>query len=297
MPTALREHLFHDLHDHRKGAGTVLGASTRRVRAYASGIDLPLNDAELRAWYTSMAAQGFSAGKLKIGLDREADMRRLGIMQQALATSGKRPELMVDINEYWSPKQAIRHLHYIEEAYDLVFVEEPARRWDWRGLRQVREGIRAAVATGENLKEVHEFVPLIHHEAVDIVQIGTGGASGITGSLQVADLAYAYNLPVSFINSPGNFMAHLAAALPNHLSMEVIAAGRDAVFTIDTRIEDGWVVLGDAPGLGVTFSAELLAQHGVDAPPKAGQAKAWGRRRGAGLYEVGPDEPPELDEE
>ena len=89
-----------------------LGASTRRVRAYASGLDLPLSDDELRVYYEGMAAQGIFAGKLKVGLDREMDLRRLQIMHDALARSGKKPALMIDSNEYWSPKQAIRHIRF-----------------------------------------------------------------------------------------------------------------------------------------------------------------------------------------
>jgi L-alanine-DL-glutamate epimerase-like enolase superfamily enzyme len=96
-------------------------------------------------------AQGIQAGKLKVGLDRETDLRRLGIMRDALATSGKTPILTIDSNEYWSPKQAIRNIRIIEQHYELMWVEEPARRWDARGLRQVSQAVSAAVATGENL--------------------------------------------------------------------------------------------------------------------------------------------------
>ena len=44
-----------------------LGASTNRVRAYASGLDMPLSDEELRAFYADMAEKGVPAGKLKVG--------------------------------------------------------------------------------------------------------------------------------------------------------------------------------------------------------------------------------------
>ena len=179
-----------------------LGASSRKVKAYASGLDMPLSDEALQAFYEDMAAKGISAGKLKVGLDPEADLRRIEIMHQALATSGKKPALMIDANEYWSPKQAIRHIRMFEERFDLYWAEEPARRWDYRGLRQVSQGIRAAVATGENLDHVSEFMPLVANEAVDVIQIGRG-ASGITGGLQVADLAYAFEIPISVMNCPG----------------------------------------------------------------------------------------------
>jgi len=270
-----------------------LGSSSRRVKLYASGIESPLSDDELREFYTSMAKQGISAGKLKVGLDREADLRRIGIMRDALATSGKTPELMIDSNEYWSPKQAIRTIRFFEEHFDLTWCEEPARRWDYRGLRRVSRSVKAAVATGENLNAINDYVPLISNEAVDIVQVGVG-TSGITGAIQVADLAYGFELPVAMMNCPGNFMAHLAAALPNHLAMEFVDMGWEAVLTTDQRIEDGWLVLGDSPGLGLQFDSDALDRHAVEEFSPDAKPSPWGRRRGAGLYIVGPDEPERL---
>jgi L-alanine-DL-glutamate epimerase-like enolase superfamily enzyme len=262
-----------------------LGASTPRVKAYASGIDLCLSDQEIYDFYAGLAAQGVNAGKLKVGIDEAADLRRLGLMQEALATSGKRPLLMIDSNEYWSPKQAIRHIRRMEEQFDLVWVEEPARRWDYRGLRQVSEAVRAAVATGENLDDIGDFMALIDHRAVDIVQVGQG-TTGITGAMIMADVAYGFELPVAMMNCPGEFMAHLAAALPNHLMMEVVKAGRSVCFTVDTRIEDGDIVIGDTPGLGMVFDEEQLARLEVERLSGGPGLGGWGRRRGAGLVEV-----------
>ena len=274
-----------------------LGASNRRVKAYASDLGMPLSDAELGDFFNSMAEKGVSAGKLKVGLDPEADLRRIGVMRDALSESGSKPVLLIDSNEYWSAKQAIRHIRYFEEHYDLTWVEEPARRWDYRGLRQVSRSVKAAVATGENLDDVREFTPLIVNEAVDIVQIGSIGNSGITGGIQLAGLAYAFELPVALMNCPGNFMAHLAAALPNHIMMEVVGAGREAAMEVDNHIEDGWIVLGDSPGLGITFKEDALQKFAVDKPSPEGGSSPRGRRRGAGLYEVGPDEPEMMEEE
>lgn len=265
-----------------------LGASTRKVRAYASGIDLSLSDEELGEFYRGMAAQGIHAGKLKVGLDREFDLRRLEIMRDALATSGKTPILTIDSNEYWSPKQAIRNVRFFEQHHELMWVEEPARRWDARGLRQVSQGVTAAVATGENLDHVSEFMPLITQEAVDIVQVGTGTA-GITGALQVAEVANAFELPVSMMNCPANLMAHVAAVLPNHVMMEVVDFGNDIAMIADQHIEDGWIVLGDSPGLGIEYDMEKLATLAVEQPSPGAWAGTWGRRRGAGLLEVGMD--------
>jgi L-alanine-DL-glutamate epimerase-like enolase superfamily enzyme len=265
-----------------------LGASTNKVRAYASGIDLNLSDDELRQFYAGLAKQGVYAGKLKVGLEIESDLRRLGIVREALATSGKPPMLMIDSNEYWSPKQAIRHIKEFERSFELVWAEEPARRWDFRGLRKVSQSVNAAVATGENLDDISEFMPLIANEAVDIVQFNHG-CSGITGALIVADMAYGFDLPVAMMNCAAHFMAHVAAALPNHMMMEVVEAGQDAAMIHSHHIEDGWIVLShDLPGLGIEFDEAKLEELSRYSPAPSARPLGWGRREGAGLVEVGP---------
>jgi hypothetical protein len=82
------------------------------------------------------------------------------------------------------------------------------------------------------------------------------------------------------------------------MMMEVVGAGREqGMSLVDNTIEDGWIVLGDAPGLGIAFDEEKLASLAVERPSPAAGQMFWGRRRGAGLHEVGPDEPEGLDRE
>ena len=273
-----------------------LGASSRAVKAYASGIDLCLNDEEIRAFYERQAARGIGIGKLKVGLDREGDLRRIGIMKAALATSGKEPILLVDSNEYWSPKQAIQHIRYFERHHELFWAEEPARRWDYTGLRKVSDSVNAAVATGENLDDAADFRALIAHQAADVLQIGVG-AGGVTGAMRIAQMADGFDLPVSVMNCPGNFMAHFAAVLPNHIWMEVVDAGQDRSFKHDSRVEDGYIILGDRPGNGIQFDMEKLEQFRVTQRSASAAPSPWGRRRGGGLFVVGEGEPEELGEE
>ncbi len=273
-----------------------LGASSRAVKAYASGIDLSLDDAGIRAFYETQAARGIPIGKLKVGLDREADLRRLGIMKEALATSGKDPVLLIDSNEYWSPKQAIQHIRYFESQHEIFWAEEPARRWDAAGLRKVSDSVNAAVATGENLDDASDFRPLIEARAADILQIGVG-TGGITGAMRVAQMADGFDLPVSVMNCPGNYMAEFAAVLPNHIWMEVVDPGYDLVFEHDSRVEDGYIILGDRPGNGIQFDEAKLEACRVRERSAAAAPSPWGRRRGAGLYVVREGESLELGEE
>jgi L-alanine-DL-glutamate epimerase-like enolase superfamily enzyme len=245
-----------------------------------------LPDDELFAFYRRMAERGIDGGKLKVGLDLQADLRRLGIMQDALSIASDRPTLMIDINEYWSPKQAVRYIRQIEEKFDLAWVEEPARRWDYDGLRLVSQQVSAAVSTGENLGSLADFYPLIANEAVDVVSI-SALHSGVTGCRQIANLAHAYALPVSMMNCQANFMAQVAAALPNHSMMEVVDPGREHCLRFDSCIEDGHIVLGNAPGFGVEVDHARLAA--LKAHPPAGRGRfPFPRREGAGRYLVPP---------
>ena len=57
------------------------GALEGRTKAYASGIGYCLSDDEVFAFYRLLAERGVDGGKLKIGLDMEADLRRIGIMR------------------------------------------------------------------------------------------------------------------------------------------------------------------------------------------------------------------------
>jgi L-alanine-DL-glutamate epimerase-like enolase superfamily enzyme len=263
-----------------------LGARGGRVKAYASGLDYCLSDDELFAFYRRMAELGIDAGKLKVGLDLQADMRRLGIVQEALSTASARPQLMIDANEYWSPKQAVRYIRQMEEVYDLSWVEEPARRWDYDGLRLVSQQITAAVATAENLHSLADIYPLIANQAVDVINVWTGH-SGVTGCRQVANLALAYDLPVSMMNSQANYMAHVAAGLPNHNMMEVVDPGREHCLQFDNHIEDGFILLGDKPGFGIEVDEQQLAELQAN-PPTGKGSFPFPRREGAGRYIVPP---------
>lgn len=266
-----------------------LGGSSDRAAAYASGLDMPLSDGALRTYYHDMAQRyGITAGKLKVGRDPDRDLERLAVMRDAIAEGSgtTRPSLMIDANEFWTPKQAIRRISEIERHFDLVWAEEPVRREDHRGLARVSQGIRAALATGENLTSVSQFVPLFLNASADVIQVSVQ-ATGITNALRIAEMSDALGLPVALVNCPGRYAAHVAAVLPNHLMMEVIDAGRDAVFRSDHRLEGGWIVLGTAPGLGITFDEPRLAELAVDAPSSETLGAAYHRATDSGISEPG----------
>ncbi|MEP6479939.1 MAG: enolase C-terminal domain-like protein [Rhodoglobus sp.] len=240
----------------------LLGGADRFVAGYASGLDIALDDEGLATFYGSLAERGFSSGKLKGGRDVDTDIRRLGIMSDALAANAARPALMLDANESWNLKQAVRYVSRIEQVYDLTWIEEPLRRWDAAGHARLSASVRAGVATGENLTGLEQYRPLLDAGAIDVVQAGANW--GVTHFLRVALAAHSRDLPMSPVGLSANgAVAHAAAAIPNHLSAEVQDLGSPFGVTLDIEYADGGIVLGDQPGAGMELDEGAIADHGA----------------------------------
>ncbi|GAA1702798.1 mandelate racemase/muconate lactonizing enzyme family protein [Microbacterium sediminicola] len=247
----------------------LLGAKDRFVTGYASGLDIALDDAQLHAFYVRMAERGFASGKLKGGRDASHDLRRLGIIADALRANAPAPAVMLDANESWNLKQAVRYLAKIEREVDLTWIEEPLRRWDAIGHARLSGSIRAAVATGENLTGLEQFRPLFEANAVDVVQ--AGAVWGITHFLRVAMAAHSRDLPMSPVGLTANYaVTAAAAAIPNHLSAEIQDLGAPFGVSVDQEIADGGVLLGDLPGVGVSVDESAILAHQRDASWLAG---------------------------
>lgn len=236
----------------------LLGAGDRFVPGYASGLDAALTDEQLARLYHRFAERGFTAAKLKGGRVMDADLRRFDILTDALSVNGTAPALMLDANESWNLKQAVRYVSALEEHIDLTWVEEPVRRWDAAGHARLSSSIRAAVATGENLTGLEQYRPLLDAGAADIVQ--AGAVWGITHFLRVAVAAHSRDLPVSPVGLTANHaVTAAAAAVPNHLSAEVQDLGSPFGLTLDQQFEDGGIVLGDRPGVGIEIDELSIA--------------------------------------
>lgn len=240
----------------------LLGGRDRTLTAYASGLDIALSDEALAVTYRAYADRGVRSAKLKGGVDVDRDRTRLGIVRDVLSEAhpGTRPGLMLDANEVWTGKQAVRHVAELERTIDLIWVEEPVRRWDADGMVRVGRGIRASVAAGENLTGLEQFRPLIAAGALDIVQTAAGW--GVTHFLRVAALAHAFDLPVSPIGTTPVGLLHAATAVPNHIATELQDLTPPTGLTVDVCVEEGRFVLGDSPGLGLRVDEGAILRLG-----------------------------------
>ena len=127
----------------------LLGGTSNRVRAYASGLDFHLSTDEVVAFFAEAARQGFTAFKIKVGHpDLTWDLARLKAIAAAV---GPGATLMVDANEAWSPKEAIRRAHaYRDAGFNIYWIEDPCLRDDFAGLRKSARKCRLHTLTAAN---------------------------------------------------------------------------------------------------------------------------------------------------
>jgi L-alanine-DL-glutamate epimerase-like enolase superfamily enzyme len=236
-----------------------LGGTNQRVRAYASGLDFHLTDDEYSRFFAQAKAQGFTAFKIKVGhLDLAWDLNRLRLLKQAV---GPHATIMVDANEAWSPKEAIRRLHaYRDAGHDILWIEDPCLRNDYEGLRQVSQAVPFAhVNTGEYL-DLTGKRHLLQARGVDILNVH-GRVSDV---LRACWLAAEYGIRVSLGNTFLEVGVHLAAALPEVDWLEYSFQNYNHLAAAPVVFDKGFAIAPDRPGHGLTLSDEARAGHAVD---------------------------------
>ncbi len=125
------------------------------------------------------------------------------------------------------------------------------------------------IGTGENLGRLQEWVPFCMNHATHIAQLDVRNTGGLLECKKIADLANMCLIPMC-AHDTGSILANYqtlqwACSVPNFLASET-AIGRggwmDEVIVKDGLIvEDGYMTLPDAPGLGVELDPDVVKAH------------------------------------
>ncbi len=256
----------------------LLGGLASRVRAYASSGTLR-DPAALADCAERMLEQGFPALKLRFHRGHWRDDIRA--LEAVRARVGNRLELMVDCNQGWrlpwdteapwTYKDALTVARELERL-GIYWMEEPLHRADRPGMRALRDATDVRIAGGEMTRELQEFRDLIADRCLDVLQPDAALVGGITGLRRVAVMAQEHNLtftPHTWTNGMGvTANAHLTAGLCDAPFIEYpydppewSVDRRDFMMAEPLRVSaDGWIELGDAPGLGYALDEAMLAR-------------------------------------
>ena len=154
---------------------------------------LGYDDEKLRRLAQEAVDAGFSYLKLKVGVNLQDDIRRLGVARDVI---GPNRTLMIDANQVWEVDQAIEWVNALASAKPW-FIEEPTSPDDILGHRRIREGVAPVkVATGEMCQNRILFKQFIMGGAIDVIQVDACRLGGMNEILAVLLMAAKYDLPV-----------------------------------------------------------------------------------------------------
>jgi D-arabinonate dehydratase len=211
----------------------------------------------LAAHLEDLVGRGFKAVKCPVGFaPMEVAIDHVRFVRDCVGPGVK---IIVDGNFQWTVKSAL-HFARETEPLDLHWIEDPVPYHDYEAMRDVMAGARQNITCGEVFQHLHEFAWLLERRCCDNVMIDQD--LGLTGFLKVAHMAQAHGRPVVNHLAP-EALAHPIAAVPNGLIVGLVPWGQP-LFTEPLRIDQGELVMSDAPGLGLTLDEDVLKRCAVN---------------------------------
>ena len=239
-------------------------AAENRVFVYAAGgyYDEEKGIPGLLQEVRGYLASGYTWVKIKIGgAPLDDDIRRIEAVLELLGGDGGR--LAVDANGRFDIETALKYGAAMA-PYGLRWFEEPGDPLDYALNAEIVRCYPHAVATGENLFSLQDATNLIRHgglrRSVDYLQFDPALAYGVLETIAITEMIEEQGWsPRRFIPHGGNL---LALALTGALNLGGCESYPGVFqpfggFADDTPIEDGYVALPDAPGIGFERKASL----------------------------------------
>ncbi len=156
------------------------------------------------------------------------------------------------------------------EPYNLAWLEDMVPWQFTEQWVQMERALNTPVCTGEDIYLKEGFMPLLQAHAVNVIHPDLATSGGILETKKIGDSAQEYGISMALhmAGTPISTMAavHCAAATENFIALEHHFT--DVPFWgdfIDTGskpiIQNGYITVPDAPGLGFTFNEEVVKEH------------------------------------
>lgn len=240
-----------------------------RVRLYASSgcrYNWRKNPHQLIDEALEYIKNGYTAMKFRIGTEWSWDGvtvdRFLGLVKELHQEVNGRMELMLDANCRFTEDQAIVVAKELDKL-NFAWFEEPIPGNQIDGYARISASVDMPISGGETLTTQEQFRPYLDKKAYDIVQQDVG-ICGITEGMRIALTADRYGVGTCPHNWHNGLMtmanAHFVASLPKPKVLELCMIQGPLQWEIlkeKPKIEDGWLILPDKPGLGVDLADDL----------------------------------------
>jgi L-alanine-DL-glutamate epimerase-like enolase superfamily enzyme len=199
------------------------------------------------------ANAGFRMLKVKGGLDPELDVQRVRAIHRLLP----KHTLRLDADGGYSVRDALEVAQALSN--ELEMLEQPTAEDDLEGLREVTQNSPVPVLADQSVKGPSSALELAKERVVSGMSVKVATCGGLHCSRQVDAIARAAQIAtmVSCVIEPALM---IAAGLSLALSSPNVRYG-DLDGNLDIvndptmpgfRLEDGWLIASDIPGLGCT---------------------------------------------
>ena len=223
------------------------------------------DNAELRDEIQMLVQQGHKGFKGKVGgLSLNEDIARMEIVREII---GPDKDLMIDVNRAWDLRTAIEGARLLEPLQP-VWLEEPVR-WtdDRRELKLLSQQTNIPLSGGESEVTSYGCRAMIEEQAIQILQFDCTMFGGFTEGRKLAALCELNHVDVAphhdcFVHAP------LVAGTPAGRIVESFTdPERDPLqaelYENPPHIDNGWLTLNEAPGLGLTLSEPAVKKFGT----------------------------------
>ena len=250
------------------------GRQRTAVRAYANGWYQGPRDPQFFAERAArVAAMGYTALKFDPfgeafgfldGAEFRLSMRIVAAVREAV---GEDVDILIEAHDRFSTAQAIQIGRALEE-YRPLWLETPVLSTNIEATHDVARQIAVPIASGERLTTLHEFAELLRGP-VSIVQPEILNVGGLLRCFKIAAMAESCGAFVAPHNAQSPYTTvvnlHLGATLPNFLIQEcfddfLVPWSRE-ILSGTARIEQGYLIVPDAPGFGLELDEERCRQY------------------------------------
>ncbi|MBX2859378.1 MAG: D-galactonate dehydratase family protein [Cellvibrionaceae bacterium] len=176
--------------------------------------------------------------------------------------------LLHDVHHRLSPIEAAR-LGKDLEPYRLFWMEDASPAENQKNFQLIRQHTTTPLAVGEVFNSLWDCKTLIEEQLIDYIRATIVHAGGLSHLRKLACFAEIHNVKTGFHGATDLSPITMAAAL--HFDLSVANFGIQeymrhsdetyAVFNRHYTINEGYMLPGEAPGLGVDIDESLAAKY------------------------------------
>jgi len=179
------------------------------------------------------------------------------------------------------------------EPFNLAWLEDMVPWQFTEQWIQIERRLKTPVCTGEDIYLKEGFMPLLQAHAVNVIHPDLATSGGILETKKIGDLAqeYGVSMALHMAGTPISTMAAVqcAAATENFIALEhhftEVSFWNDFIDDLPKPIiQNGYIPVPDAPGLGFTLNEEAVKEHLIpedqgffEPTPQWDSEKSWDR--------------------